>query len=154
MEGSLARMVFALSARNRFAKSVKADVVIFSEEGIELKKGSKIERKILWLEIEQIRYTHFRKGGGMINLLGGNLFGRREAKFTIRSEGEVIELDLELDAEYRSQEIRTVLAHMYLKGVALYEYNTSGLPLFLLNQLGDQTREERIDEWVTSQEPD
>ena len=90
----------------------------------------------------------------MLGMLGGNLFVRREARLDIRAKGENIELHLELDAEYRSNEIRSLLHDLYLAGVPLYEFNTAGLGLFLLEPLRDQKRDDKIEELLNGPRPD
>lgn len=145
MNSSNDRIAFALANRNRGLRRSGADVLIFIEERIELWKGGIIAKKIPFAEVERIRYTHFRKwGGGMMAMLGGNLFGQREATFVIRANEENLEMALEIDAEYRTRELIQVFKKLYINKINLYETNSAGVDLFLLRPLGSQNREEEI----------
>ena len=155
MPKNIRKIAFALANRTRGLQRVTVNVVVFGEVGIHLKKGTELVREIEWESVERIRYTHFRKmGGGMLSMLGGNLFARREARLDIRGNEENIQLHLELDAEYRTNEIREWLRDLYQAKVPLYEFNTAGLGLFLLEPLGDQKREDKIEELLNGPRPD
>lgn len=145
MMAQIDRVTFALAHRHRGLKRSAADVMVFTQDGIELWKGRKEVEKWAFSEIDQIRYAHFRRGGkGMLSMLAGNLFGNREAVFQIRGAEKMVEVALELDAEYRSGEIRKLFRSMYLLGIPLFEYNQAGLELFLLETIGAEDRSEKI----------
>lgn len=132
-----------------------ADVLVFKQGDLELYKGRKRVRHFPYDDLEQVKYTHFRRSRyGMLSMLGGNLFGSREAIFRFRLEGEWLEVALELDAEYRGGEIRRLLEYLYRKGVPLFEYDQAGLELFLLEPLGRDQRSDKVAELINGSEPD
>lgn len=140
---SLTPTAFALAAKNRGLRRSFADVILFNPNGIALRKGGEEVRKWAWEEVRVLRYRNFkRQATGMLMALGGGMLGGREASFTIAGPEDKLEVALEIDAQYRGGELRSLFKALYLAGAPLKETTSDGLGAFLLAPLRGRSLEE------------
>lgn len=124
---------FALAKPPRSGFRRTHSLVSFLGSGLVLWKGDEKDVELPWNKVEKISYRHFKRSlSGMVQVFSGSLFGRREAVFQVQTEEGMYEFFLELDAEYRSAELKALFSALYLGGIPLFESLDDGLSAFLL----------------------
>lgn len=147
MDVNLTPAVFALAGRNRSLSRLRADVVCFLKNGLELRKGHQTVQKWAWEDLRSIRYQHYKEGiPGTLMALGGGLLGGQSASLLIAGPEEKWDLLLEQDVNYRRRDLRKLFRELYLAGIDLREFTSNGLPAFLLEPLGEARLADRVAE--------
>jgi len=138
-------MIFAL-ARGRGLSWVKADVIAFGDQWLELRQGRLMVRRFAYSELRRLTYTDGGRSTDMWQVLGGGLLGKKEARFLISGPEEKVEVALELDAAFRRAELRLLFKRLYKLGVDLHEQTAQGGPAFLFESVFPDERTQRIAE--------
>lgn len=137
--------IFSIARYARRLQPQSAEVLAFGPDAVELRKGPDLVERIPYNALVEIRYMHVPQTvPRMVTLLGGNLFGRRQASFRFASDGANTEVYLESDIEFRGRDLVQLFTALYAAGIPLKEFQPNGLRMFLLKQLPESEVNARI----------